>query len=128
MTYFNLAAPVATYNTTYIYRVTPNSGAGSISNVSNSISWNNFHLRSITNANNGGTVGMLDGNDTTVAVFSKKVFEAGGVISDNNLTIEGRTNMYLANTGSSTNNGLGRFSNRADTFANTTLNAAGTGA
>ncbi|MBC7593508.1 MAG: hypothetical protein H7288_06160 [Kineosporiaceae bacterium] len=127
-TYFNRVAPVATYGTNYIWRVTPNSGAGSLSNTSGTLAWDNFHLNSITNSN-GSALGTLDTADTTVASFSRKVFEAGGVMIDNNITIGvGRRAMYLANGGVTTNNGLGLFTNSANIFTNITSTAVGASA
>lgn len=103
MSYINQAAPVLTRGTTYIYRVTPNSGAGSVSAASNSISWDNFHVDSVTLGTNGGT---LTNNDTVQIDFSKSVVTSG-VANAAKMTVSPKTVMYLGNAGITLNNGIG---------------------
>lgn len=124
--YINSAAltPTLTKGTTYRYRVTPTSGTGSISNVTAVQAWDNFHVESVTLAN-GATLGTLASGDSVVVNFSKPVEMNGGSV--NNMAVSGRRNLFIANTGTTVNNGIGRVTHGSNIFANITSNLGGTG-
>jgi hypothetical protein len=119
LSYINSASltPTLTKGTTYSYRITPNSGAGSVSNTTATLTWDGFYVSSVALAS--ASPGTLASGDTATVDFSKTVSETGASINDNDITVSPKKTLYLADATTTVNNGFGSVLEGGNVFTNT---------